>query len=38
VKNHDISGNSHWFKLNPNADAIKIDNFTFRKDQLRRWK
>jgi hypothetical protein len=38
VKNNDISGNSPWFKLDPNADAIKIDNFTFRKDQLRRWK
>ena len=38
VKNNDISGNSPWFKLDPNADAIKIANFTFRKDQLRRWK
>ena len=38
VKNNDISGNSPWFKLDQNADAIKIDNFTFRKDQLRRWK
>ena len=38
VKNNDISGNSPWFKLDPNADAIKIDNFTFRKNQLRRWK
>ena len=38
VKNNDISGNSPWFKLDPNADAIKIDNFTFGKDQLRRWK
>ena len=38
VKNNDVSGNSPWFKLDPNADAIKIDNFTFRKDQLRRWK
>ena len=38
VKNNDVSGNSPWFKLNPNADVINIDNFTFRKDQLRRWK
>ena len=38
VKNNDVSGNSPWFKLDPNADVVKIDNFTFRKDQLRRWK
>ena len=30
VKNND--------ELDPNADLVKIDNFTFRKDQLRRWK
>ncbi len=38
VKNNDVSGNTPWFKLDPNADVIKIDNFTFRRDQLRRWK
>ena len=38
VKNNDVSGNSPWFKLDPNADVINIDYFTFRKDQLRRWK
>ena len=38
VKNNDVSGNTPWFKLDPNADVVKIDNFTFRKDQLRRWK
>ena len=38
VKNNDVSGNTPWFKLDPDADVIKIDNFTFRKDQLRRWK
>ena len=38
VKNNDVSGNTPWFKLDPNADVINIDNFTFRKDQLRRWK
>lgn len=38
VKNNDVSGNTPWFKLDPNADVIKIDNFTFGKDQLRMWK
>ena len=38
VKNNDVAGNTPWFKLDTNADVIKIDNFTFRKDQLRRWK
>ena len=38
VKNNDVAGNTPWFKLDTNADVVKIDNFTFRKDQLRRWK
>ena len=38
VKNNDVAGNTPWFKLDTNAEVVKIDNFTFRKDQLRRWK